>query len=118
MANATPKFQFVGSSTRSSTKISWPLRAQAIVIKTNVKDGVGGAKAFEVGVALFNDGVVSGLYEGTAIPLPLPASYSNKNAGSVLYGMKDRFLKRAEKGDKETLALAQEYGLIEPTTQA
>jgi hypothetical protein len=109
------KFQFVGSSTRAQVeKIDWPLEAQAIIIKTHKIDGIGGQKAFEVGVALYNDGVEKGLFTGSAIPLPLPKSYCNKNAGSVLYGMEQRFLARCEKDNKDTLALAEKYGIIEP----
>jgi len=114
-APAVAKFQFVGASSGTRTqKIDWPLEAQAIVIKTNMKDDVGGKQAFEVGVALFNDGVEKGLFAGPALPAVLPKSYTNKNAGSVLYGMKQRFIARCEKGDKETLALAEKYNLIEP----
>lgn len=109
------RFQYVGSSAGTRTsKINWPLEAQAIVIKTHRIDNIGGQQAFEIGVALFNDGVEKGLFSGSAIPLPLPKSYTNKNAGSVLYGMEQRFKTRAEKGDKATLALAEKYGLLEP----
>jgi len=109
------KFQFVGGSSSTRTaKIDWPLEAQAIIIKTHKIDGIGGQKAFEVGVALYNDGVEKGLFAGSALPTQLPKSYCNKNAGSVLYGMEQRFLARCEKGNKDTLALAEKYGIIEP----
>jgi len=106
------KFTFVGQSGRTSSKTTWAIEAQALVIKANMKDGLGGVKAFEAGVAEYNEGVAAGLFTGSAITLPLPKSYTNKNAGSVLYGMKDRFIKRAEKGDKATLEVAAKYGLL------
>ena len=99
------KFQFVGGSV--ATKISWPLRAQAHVIRAHKKNDVSGAKAFEVGVAAFN------AEGGVQIPLPLPKSYTNKNAGSVLYGMEKRFLTRVNEGDAATIAVAEEFGIIE-----
>jgi len=99
------KFQFVGGSV--ATKISWPLRAQAHVIRAHNKNDVSGAKAFEVGVAAFN------AEGGVQIPLPLPKSYTNKNAGSVLYGMEKRFLTRVNEGDAATIAVAEEFGIIE-----
>jgi len=113
MANqSAPKFKFVGG-TRSGSKIRWPLEAQALIVKAHKIDGVAGAKAIEAGVSIFNAGVEDGSFTGPAITLPLPKSYTNKNAGSVLYGMEERFLNRCDKGDKDTLAFAEKYGLVE-----
>jgi hypothetical protein len=104
-----PKFQFVGNGSGTATKkISWPLRAQAHVIRAHKKnDNISGVKAFEIGVAAFN------AEGGVQIPLPLPKSYTNKNAGSVLYGMEKRFLTRVNEGDAATIAVAEEFGIIE-----
>lgn len=101
------KFQFVGGSSTATKKISWPLRAQAAVIRAHKVEGISGAKAFEAGVAVYN------AEGGEQIPLPLPKSYTNKNAPSVLYGMEKRFLERVNKGDAETRAVAAEFGIIQ-----
>lgn len=101
------QFKFVGS-TRSATKISWPVRAKALVIKAHKIDGLAGAKAFEAGIAAFNASVPE-----TEQITSLPKSYTNKNAGSVLYGIEQRFLERCEKGDEATITVARELGLIE-----
>ena len=102
------KFQFVGTGSVATKKISWPLRAQAHVISAHKVGEISGAKAFEVGVAAFN------AEGGVQIPLPLPKSYTNKNAPSVLYGMEERFLKRINAGDADTIAVATEFGIVEP----
>jgi hypothetical protein len=46
-------FKFVGTA-RTSSRISWSVRAQAAIIKAHRVDGLSGAKAFEAGVAAFN----------------------------------------------------------------
>jgi hypothetical protein len=107
------KFSFVsGSSVRS--KLSWSLEAQAIIVRTHKVNGVGGSKAFEVGVAEYNAGVAAGTITGPALPTfeNLPASYQGKNAGSVLYGMEKRFLNRCNDGDAATITLATKYGIV------
>jgi len=101
------QFKFVGSA--RSSKISWPLRAQAAVIKAHRVQGLPGAKAFEAGVAAFNATAAS-----TEQIVELPKSYTNKNAGSVLYGMEKRFLARCDSADANTLAIAREFGIVEP----
>jgi len=107
------KFSFVGGS-KSGSKLSWPLEAQAIIVRTHKVDGIGGTKAFEAGVAEYNAGVDAGTITGPALPTfaALPASYQGKNAGSVLYGMEQRFLNRCNEGDVDTIALATKYGLV------
>lgn len=114
--NSAPKFAYVGGSSAGRVKIDWPLEAQAIIVKINKVDGIGGQKAFQAGVALFNDLVAKGEAKGPALPdfENLPASYKNKNAGSVLYGMAQRFLERCNKGNAETITLATKYGLVVP----
>lgn len=98
------QFTYVGQSTSAtSQKISWPNNVQAEIIRANM-DGKSAKQAFEVGrVAL-------GLDE-------LPRSYTNKNAGSLLHGMRQRFLKRCNKGDTATIAAAMEAGLIQAVEQ-
>lgn len=102
------QFKFVGSA--RSSKISWPLRAQAAVIKAHRVQGLPGAKAFEAGVAAFNATAAT-----TEQIVELPKSYTNKNAGSVLYGMEKRFLARCDGGNAETIAVATEFGLVQPS---
>jgi len=111
---ANTKFAFVGGSSSARSKLSWSLEAQAIIVKIHKVDGIGGQKAFEAGVTLFNDMVAKGETTGPALPAfeSLPASYRSKNAGSVLYGMEQRFLERCNKGDANTIALAQKYGIV------
>jgi len=102
------QFKFVGGS-KSGSKISWPVRAQAAVIKAHKIQGLAGAKAFEAGIAAFN------ATASTAEQIQaLPKSYTNKNAGSVLYGLEKRFLARCESGNQETIAVATEFGIIQP----
>jgi len=109
------QFKFVGeTSGQGRTKISWTDEACAIILELKVKQGVGAKDAFETGRAVYNEKVEAGEIEGALLP-ELPASYTNKNAGSVLYGMKERFLKRINKGNLETRAAAERHGLIEPT---
>lgn len=116
----TPKFQFVGASEGTSTdRISWPLEAQAIVIRNNVVGGLGASAAFANGVQEYNDLLDSGELQGDRLPEELPPSYTNKNAGSVLYGMKQRFLKRVNdpkaRGHDDSVAAAIQFGIIQPT---
>jgi len=102
------QFKFVGGSTGTRTRISWPLRAQALVIQAHRVNGLTGAKAFEAGVAAFNAEV-----DVSAQIVSLPPSYTNKNAASVLYGMEKRFLQRVnDRNDVEAIAIAQELGIL------
>lgn len=118
MSQQPQQFKFVGGTEGSEarTKISWPLDAQAIILKLRKVDGLGAKESFENGRLLYNEMVEAGDIEGQPLP-ELPASYTNKNAGSVLYGMADRFLKRINKGDSATRAAAERHGLIEPVAQ-
>jgi len=100
------KFRFVGQSARGR-KGKWSLRAQALVIAANLNENLGSVKAFEVGVERFNASVA----EESRLPLPLPKSYTGKNASSLLFSMKTRFLTKLGKGDVEVVALAQELGI-------
>ena len=83
------QFKFVGSSETATRKITWPALAKALVIKASVIDGLSAPEAYAQGVQEFNTQVD----ESDRLPTELPTSYTNKNAGSVLYGMKQRFLK-------------------------
>lgn len=109
------QFQFVGSSNTATSKISWPVLAQALVIRASVIDKLSAPQAFAQGVEQYN----SQVDEADRMPTELPASYTNKNAGSVLYGMKQRFLKRVNdestRGHVETREAAIAAGIIEPT---
>ena len=112
------KFSFVGSDAAATgTKISWSKRAVAIILRQNLINGLGAQQAFEQGAQEFNQGLSDGDFEGTPLPDVLPESYTNKNAGSVLYGMKARFLKAvnepSSRSHAECLTLAEEYGLIQ-----
>ena len=112
------EFKFVGETGgQGRTKINWSEEAQALMISLNVRQGIGAKDAFETGRLQYNELVEQGEVEGQPLP-ELPESYTNKNAGSVLYGMKQRFLKRVNKGNAETRRVAEKYGLIEPTTAA
>lgn len=116
----TPQFTFVGSTESETTeKITWPVEAQAIVIRNKVIGGLSASASFEAGVAEYNELVASGEIKGEAMPTELPESYGNKNAGSVLYGLKQRFLKRVNdasaRNHTETLAAAQQFGIVQPT---
>ena len=106
------EYKFIGQTGQGRTKIDWPEEAQAIVVKLSIVDKVSASQAFEVGVQMWNDGVAKGELQGQVIPLPLPPSYTNKNAASVLYGVKNRFLKRCNDGKAVAIALAQKYGII------
>lgn len=115
-----PQFQFVGSTESDVTeKIVWPIEAQAIVIRNKVVNGLASTAAFEAGVAEYNELVEAGEIEGVTEPMTteLPASYSNKNAGSVLYGLKQRFLKRVNslsaRNHAESLAAAERFGIVQ-----
>lgn len=117
-----PKFQFVGSTDSETTeKISWPVEAQAIIIRNKIVGKLSATAAFEAGVQEYNGLVESGEIEGELLPTELPESYTNKNAGSVLYGMKDRFLKRVNnpsaRNHQETLAAAQQFGLVQEVAE-
>lgn len=110
------KFKFVGGSGKVSTeKLSWPVACQAIVIRNNMIGGLPAKAAFEAGVQEYNDLVTSGEIKGEPMPTDLPESYTNKNSGSVLWGLKSRFLKRAEKGNKETIEAGLRFGVLQPT---
>jgi hypothetical protein len=100
------KFRFVGQSARGR-KGKWSLRAQAFVISANLNERLSGAKAFEIGVERFNASVA----EESRLPLPLPKSYTSKNASSLLFSMKTRFLAKLGEGNVEVVALAQEFGI-------
>jgi hypothetical protein len=102
----------------STKKVSWPIEVQAIIIRNNVIGGLSASAAFEAGVQEYNDLVESGEVEGTMMPTELPQSYTNKNAGSVLYGLKQRFLKRVNKGDPVTREAAERFGIIEAAPEA
>ena len=107
------QFQFKGASAKTAqAKIRWPLRAQALVIAANMNDGHSGADAFRAGIEAYNVDADQPMDIDA-----LPASYSNKNASSVLYGVKERFLKKVNnekaKGHDEARELALELGLIE-----
>jgi hypothetical protein len=109
------QFKFVGQSEAgTSTKVRWPILAQGLVIQANIS-GATGASAFQAGVARYNELADDGEVEGRMPEFSaLPESYRNKNAGSVLYGMKKRFLARVNKHDAETVRVAEELGIIEP----
>lgn len=96
-------YQFVGQSVRGR-KAKWPLRLQALVIAANLNENLGGAEAFRVALERYN------ATAATAFP-PLPPSYSGKNAGSLLYGLKKRFLARLSVGDVEAQSLVQELSI-------
>lgn len=87
------------------SKIEWPVRLQARVIQLS-QTGHSAKESFRVAVEEYN-GV-----EGHS-PITLPASYTNNNAGSVLWGMKKRFNDRLVKEDKATVEVAIEMGIIE-----
>lgn len=107
------QFQFVGQSDTVTSKISWPVLAQGLVIRASIVDKLPAPQAFARGVAEFN----AQADEADQLPTELPQSYTNKNAGSVLYGMRTRFLKRVNtesaRGHEETRAVAVELGLIQ-----
>lgn len=112
------QFKFIGQSeSGTSTKVRWPLLAQGLVIRANVRQGLKGQAAFEAGVMEYNNLVDDGEVDTPRLPdfADLPESYRNKNAGSVLYGLRTRFLKRVNDGHAETRAVAEELGLIEPS---
>jgi hypothetical protein len=102
-------FELKGSST-GRTKIDWPLRVIGRVIQLS-QTGKGAKEAFAIAVEEHN-GV-----EANA-PITLPVSYTNNNAGSVLWGMKKRFSDRLNKEDKATIEVAKEFGLLKETSAA
>lgn len=102
MSESTVKFQFVYASAATvRTKIEWPVRVQALIIKRST-EGVSAKEAFDEARLEMR------LEE-------LPKSYTNKNAASLLWGLKTRFLKRLNKDNpcKATLEAAQKLGLIQ-----
>jgi hypothetical protein len=112
------QFQFVGGSSTASSKISWAPLAQALVIRASVVDGLSPTDAFARGIEEFN----AQADEAERMPTALPASYTNKNAGSILYGLKQRFLKKVNdesaRGHAEAREAAIQVGIIEPTDEA
>jgi len=116
--NAAKKFQFVGGTNggRRGETIDWPLVVQATIIKSYLTEGKEKtSKAiFEENLPLLNDERA----KANKPPITeLPKSYSNNNAGSLLHGMRTRFMARCEKGDKATLTIAEEFKLIEPKAE-
>ena len=107
------QFQFVGSTDTATSKISWPYLAQGFVLRAKLIDKLPAPQAFARGVEEFN----TQADEADQMPTDLPVSYTNKNAGSVLYGMRTRFLKRCNdpsvRGHEETREIAEGLGLIE-----
>jgi len=94
-----------GNSTGRS-KIEWPLRLKARVIQFSQQPGTSAKEAFRKAVEEYN------AVEGNR-PITLPVSYTNVNAGSVLWGIKSRFQKALEKEDAATVEVAKEFGLID-----
>lgn len=109
------KFQFVGGiGGKRGDHIDWPLVVEAFVIKEYLAQEKTAKTIFAEALPILNE-------ERVKANLPpveqLPKSYSNNNAGSLLHGMRKRFLARCEAGDKDTLAVAEAYKLIEPKQQ-
>lgn len=111
------QFKYVGSTDTATSKISWPFLAQGLVIRASVIDKLPAPQAFARGVQEFN----AQADEADQMSTELPQSYTNKNAGSVLYGMKQRFLKRVNeesaRGHEETRAIAIDLGLIQEVSE-
>ena len=104
------QYRFVGAAGQVGTKIDWPIELQALVCKIAIKDGLKGSQVFTMAVEQFNSTVETPIST-------LPKSYLNKNAASVLYGMKKRFLDKVNdvehKEHARALELAQQHGLVE-----
>jgi len=115
--NVAKKFQFVGGSAngRRGETIDWPLVVEASIIKSYLTEEKTAKVIFAENLPLLNEERAKA---GKPAIVELPKSYTNNNAGSLLHGMRTRFLARCEKGDKDTLAIAEEFKLIEPKTQS
>ena len=107
------QFKFVGTTDTATSKISWPILAQGLILRAKLIDKLSAPKAFEAGVEAFN----AQADEADCLPTDLPVSYTNKNAGSVLYGMRTRFLKRVNdpsvRGHEESRQVAEDLGIIQ-----
>jgi len=95
-----------GNSNGRGSKVRWPLVLIAKVIHLS-QNGRSVVKAFAEAVTEYNATATT--------PIVLAASYTNKFAGSVLFGMKDRFQKKLEKGDAEAIAFAKQFNLLKST---
>lgn len=108
MTTQNTKFVFVGQATRTGTKIDWPLRIVAKSIRLWL-DGVGSAQTiFQALLPELNDIRAENGQEAVD---ELPKSYTNKNAASLHYNMRQRFLGKLASGDKNVEALAEEFGI-------
>lgn len=109
---AAAKFQFVGAgSSGKGEKIDWPVAVQGAIIKSYLGGGKTAKVVFAEGLIVLN---AAREEKGLPAITELPKSYTNNNAGSLLHGMRARFIQRCEKGDKETMEVATALQLIEP----
>lgn len=109
------QFRYVGgTATKATTKIDWPERVTASIVATWLKGGSSAKDNFANHLVMLNEARV----EAGKEPIDsLPESYTNNNAGSLLHGMRTRFLKRINKGNAEARQAAEEFGIIEPASQ-
>ena len=84
------KFTFVGGTTRG-TKIDWPVEVRAFAIAAKRQQGLSAKEAFAAALVRLNEIREA---KGEAAIVDLPKSYTGKYAGSLMYGVEQRFLKQ------------------------
>lgn len=104
----TMKLRFVGAS-HAGSKIDWPLRIVAKSIRMQLdKQDESIQDIFQKLLVELND---IRREKGQSEVTELPKSYTNKNASSLHYGMRMRFLEKIANKNVEALTLAAEFHL-------
>jgi len=101
------KFTFVGGTTRG-TKIDWPVEVRAFAIAAKRQQGLSAKEAFAAALVRLNEIREA---KGEAAIVDLPKSYTGKYAGSLMYGVEQRFLKQLKEGDAEHKTWAEALSL-------